>query len=81
MFRRRNPINGDSLFEFGGAGEQTMSWDQGGGGGAGSGGMMEKQFMALMKRGFEEFERHIILKINEEKIRTTGELNVSTIFE
>jgi hypothetical protein len=30
----------------------------------------------LLKRGFEEFERHMILKQNEEKIRVTGELNV-----
>jgi hypothetical protein len=30
----------------------------------------DKQIIALMKRGFEEFERHILLKVNEEKIRT-----------
>ena len=36
----------------------------------------DKQILALMKRGFEEFERHLLLKINEEKIRTTGELNL-----
>ena len=36
----------------------------------------DKQIIALMKRGFEEFERHILLKVNEEKIRTTGELNL-----
>ena len=29
-----------------------------------------------MKKGFEEFERHIKLKMNEEKIRVQGELNV-----
>jgi len=29
-----------------------------------------------MKKGFEEFERHITLKMNEEKIRVQGELNV-----
>jgi hypothetical protein len=36
----------------------------------------DKQIIALMKRGFEEFERHILLKVNEEKIRTQGELNL-----
>lgn len=36
----------------------------------------DKQIIALMKKGFEEFERHILLKFNEEKIRNTGELNL-----
>ena len=30
-----------------------------------------------MKKGFEDFERHISLKLNEEKIRVQGELNVN----
>ncbi len=32
--------------------------------------------LGLMKKGFEDFERHITLKLNEEKIRVQGELNV-----
>lgn len=31
----------------------------------------------FMKKAFEEFERHITLKMNEEKIRINGELNVT----
>ena len=29
-----------------------------------------------MRKGFEDFERHITLKLNEEKLRVQGELNV-----
>ena len=32
--------------------------------------------MAIMRKAFEEFERHITLKMNEDRIRVTGELNV-----
>lgn len=41
----------------------------------GGGGINEKHIIALMKKGFEEFERHMFLKMNQEKLNTHNDLN------
>ena len=37
---------------------------------------IDQALVNLMRKGFEDFERHITLKLNEEKLRVQGELNV-----
>jgi hypothetical protein len=63
----------DTLFDFGGDTNNV------GRGFDSSGGLGEQQIINLMRKGFEDFERHITLKLNEEKLRTQGELNVSKV--